>query len=65
MNTHRSKPGGWLFRQMQKPECKHKPGKQLPYVEDHLDAERRLKNGERQVVCPVCLKCVWESDLNP
>ena len=31
----------------------------LPYVEAAMQAERRLRRGERQLHCPVCDHWVW------
>lgn len=39
-------------------KCHHKPTG-LPYVAAHVDADRRLKRGERQQQCPVCRKWFW------
>lgn len=36
--------------------------RRLGYIEAHLDAERRLENGERQKWCPACGKWQWDDE---
>lgn len=42
-------------------KCFHKENYQT-YVQWHLDAEHRMKAGEKQTQCPVCKRYVWKSD---
>jgi endogenous inhibitor of DNA gyrase (YacG/DUF329 family) len=39
----------------------HRPEPALPYLQWHADADERMKRGERQRKCPVCMKYVWGS----
>lgn len=34
----------------------------LSYLAAHSDAQRRMKRGEKQRKCPICLKWIWESE---
>jgi hypothetical protein len=40
--------------------CKHKEPPVLGYVDYHLDAENRMKAGQRQKHCDVCRRWIWE-----
>ncbi len=40
--------------------CPHTAPPELPYVKWHMDAEERMKRGEKQRKCPVCHKWIWE-----
>lgn len=41
--------------------CAHKRD-DLGYVQAHIDAERRLKRGERQSQCPRCGAWLWRHE---
>lgn len=40
-------------------KCNHKTTK-MGYLQGHIDAEKRSKKGEKQLLCPVCKKYIWE-----
>lgn len=46
-------------------KCPHRQPPELGYMDWHLDAEERHKRGERQKLCPVCVKWIWESFYGP
>lgn len=35
----------------------------LPYCAAHADADRRIKRGERQIWCRLCLRWKWPDTL--
>lgn len=41
-------------------KCPHRTPPKLGYCEWHADAERREKQGQSQIQCPVCKLWVWE-----
>lgn len=47
-----------------KPVCVHR-NSTLGYLAAHADADKRMKRGEKQRKCPVCLKWIWESEYYP
>jgi len=42
-------------------ECKHREPDNLGYRDFIDDAIKRVDNGEKQVMCPVCKRFIWES----
>jgi hypothetical protein len=40
--------------------CPHRKPPELGYLNDLSDAEERMKRGEKQRRCPVCVLWIWE-----